>query len=115
MLQQYNKFSVGELDQTIIIQSFTTTGDEYNAPVETWSTFATVKAKVVDSQSGSREEYQSDQLTVVRTTTFIIRYLSGVRERMRILYDDRVYDIDYIGRPDRKRSLELRTVLLDET
>ena len=115
MLQQYNKFSVGELDQTIIIQSFTTTEDDFNAPIVTWTTFATVKAKVVDSQSGSTEVYMSDQLTAVRVTTFIIRYLAGVRERMRILYDDRVYDIDFIGRPDRKRTLELRTVLLDET
>lgn len=109
------KFSIGELDQTIIIQSFTTTEDEYNAPVVTWETFATVKAKVVDSQAGSTETYMSDQLTAVRTTSFLIRYLAGVQEKFRILYDDRYYDIDFIGRPDRNRTLELRTVLLDET
>lgn len=109
------KFTIGELDQTIIIQRFTSATDEYNAQTITWSTLATVKAKVTDSQAGSREQYQSDQLTAVRTTTFLIRYLSGVEEKMRILYDDRFYDIEYIGRPDRKRTLELRTVLLDET
>lgn len=110
-----SKTEVGRRDQRIIIQESTNSTDEYNSPVVTWSTFATVWAKVTDSSPGSSERYESDQLTAVRTTTFNIRYLEGVKEKMRILYDDRFYDIEYIGRPDRKRSLELRTVLLDET
>ncbi len=110
-----SKTEVGVRDERIIIQESTSSTDEYNAPTITWSTFATVWAKVTDSQSGSTEHYESDQLTAVRMTNFNIRYLSGVKEKMRILYDDRFYDIDFIGRPDRKRSLELRTILLDET
>ncbi len=109
------KTNVGERDQRIIIQEATSSTDEYNAPTVTWSTFATVSAKVTDSSAGSTERYESDQLTAVRTTTFNIRYLAGVKEKMRILYDERFYDIEYIGRPDRNRSLELRTILLDET
>ena len=109
------KTQVGKRDRLIIIQEGTNSTDDYNAPTVTWATFATVWAEVKDSQSGSTERYESEQLTAVRTTTFNIRYLDGVREKMRILYDDRYYDIDFIGRPDRKRSLELRTVLLDET
>lgn len=110
-----SKTEVGRRDKRVIIQESTSTTDDFNAPTVTWSTFATVWAKVTDSQSGSTEHYESDQLTAVRTTTFNIRYLAGVKEKMRILYDDRFYDIDYIGRPDRKVTLELRTILLDET
>ncbi len=109
------KTKVGRRDRLIIIRVGTNSTDDYNAPTVTWSTFATVWAEIVDSQSGSTERYESEQLTAVRTTTFNIRYLAGVREKMTILYDDRVYDIEYIGRPDRKRSLDLRTILLDET
>lgn len=110
-----SKTEVGKRDERIIIQESTSSTDEYNAPTVTWSTFATVWAKVTDSQSGSTEQYESDQLTAVRTTNFNIRYVAGVKEKMRILYDDRFYDIEFIGRPDRKRTLELRTILLDET
>lgn len=110
-----SKTEVGLRDELIIIQESTDSTDDYNSPVVTWSTFAEVWAKVVDNSFGSREQYESEQLTAVRSTTFNIRYLAGVREKMRILYDDRFYDIEYIGRPDRKRSLELRCILLDET
>ena len=109
------KTTVGKRDQRIIIQVSTSTTDEFNAPTVTWSTFATVWASVADSSAGSYEKYESDQLTAVRNTMFNIRYLEGVKEKMRILYDDRFYDIEYIGRPDRKRSLDLRCILLDET
>lgn len=110
-----SKTEVGRRDKRIIIQESVSTTDVYNAPVFTWQTLYTVWAKVTDSSAGSTERYESDQLTAVRTTTFNIRYKVGVREKMRILYDDRFYDIEYIGRPDRNRSLELRTILLDET
>jgi SPP1 family predicted phage head-tail adaptor len=110
-----SKTEIGQRDERIVIQEGTSSTDEYNSQTITWSTFATVYAKVVDSSAGSTERYESDQLTAVRTTTFNIRYLSGVKEKMRILYDDRFYDIEFIGRPDRKRSLELRCILLDET
>ena len=109
------KTEVGRRDETIIIQEGTNSTDEYNAPTVTWSTFTTTWAKVTDSNAGSSERYESDQLTAVRTTTFNIRYIAGVKEKMRILYDDRFYDIEFIGRPDRNRSLELRCILLDET
>lgn len=113
MLQ--SKTQIGRRDHRIIIQTSTSTTDEYNAPSVTWSTFATVWASVEDSSFGSHERYESEQLTAIRRTTFNIRYLSGIREKMRILYDDRFYDIEYIGRPDRNRSLDLRCILLDET
>lgn len=110
-----SKTEVGRRDKRIIIQEAISTTDAFNAPVFAWQTLYTVWAKVTDSSAGSAERYESDQLTAVRTTTFNIRYKAGVREKMRILYDERFYDIEYIGRPDRNVSLELRTILLDET
>jgi SPP1 family predicted phage head-tail adaptor len=107
------KTSVGKRDQRIIIQEGTTSKDEYNQDVETWATFATVWAEVKDSPGN--EQYQADQLTAVRTTWFNVRYLDGLAEKMRILYDDRYYNIKSIERPDRKRSLILKAEILDET
>lgn len=110
-----SKTEVGKRDKRIIIREGTSSTDEYNAPTVTWSTFATVWAEVKDSMPGSSERYESEQLTAVRVTIFNIRYIDGLTEKMQVLHEDRVYDIEYIGRPDRNRTLELRTILLDET
>ena len=107
------KLQIGKMDRRIVIQERTETTDSYNASVVTYSTFATVWADMRDTPGN--EAYESEQLVPVRLTTFIIRYLDGVTETMRIAFDDRYYDIVSITRPDRKRTLELKSMILDET
>lgn len=110
-----SKGDIGKKDERIIIQQVTYTKDDVNQDVETWSTLATVWASVTDQQGG--EGYQSDQLTVRSTTNFDIRFLSTVTEQMRIARErnSRFYKIVSMVMPDRKRSLILKTELLDET
>jgi SPP1 family predicted phage head-tail adaptor len=107
------KTQVGKRDVRIIIQSRTLTKNDFNEDIETWATFATVWSAWKDSQGV--ESYQADQLTVSRTSLVDIRYLEGVTEQMRIIRDDRYYEIVGIDRPDRKRSLILKAYILDET
>jgi SPP1 family predicted phage head-tail adaptor len=111
-----SKVDIGTLDRRIIIQVGSNSTDVYNAPVTTWSTLTTVWAKVDDKSGfGSSERYEADQLTAIRETVFTIRYISGLSEKMRVFYNDRIYDVVYIGQPDRDRFIELKTYLLDET
>ena len=100
------------MDRRIVIEQSTETTDSYNQAIKTWSILATVWAQVED-KSGS-EGYQAEQLTTVRSTVFTIRYKAGIEERMRILYRNRYYDIHSIKAPDRDRTLELTTELLDD-
>lgn len=107
------KHSTGSRDRRIKIQSPVTSKDDYNQDeVTSWSDFATVWSSVEDS-SGS-ETLQANQITAVRTTSFDIRYLDGVTEKMRVLFEGRHYDIVSIQRPDRQRSLILKAVILDD-
>lgn len=106
------KENIGQLDRRITIQERTTTKDDYNQDVVTWSTFATVWAKIQENIGG--ESYQADQLTASRFDHFTIRY-AAVTETMRILYNDRFYDIRSIQKPDRNRYLVIKAELLDET
>lgn len=107
-----HKEQIGRLDRRITILQATTEKDDYNADVETWSTFKTVWAEVVDSAGA--EVVQADQPTAVRTTTFTIRWIEGVTETMRVVFDGQLYNVVSIQRPDRKRTLILKTELLDE-
>lgn len=110
MLQ--SKLEVGRLDTRVIIKQEVIVNDIYNQPTKTWATLATVWARKDDR--GGSEGYQADQLTAVRNTTFLIRYLSTVTEKMRVILGTRIYEITNISNPDRNRSMELRTTLLDE-
>jgi SPP1 family predicted phage head-tail adaptor len=71
-----------------------------------------VWAKVED-RSGS-ESYQADQLTATRNTVFTIRWIAGLGEKMRILYNYDYYDIQAIKSPDRKRTLQVESIKLDD-
>lgn len=111
MLQ--SKINIGRLDRRILIQSPVTTKDEYNQDeITSWSDLATVWASVGDSVGTEIE--QADQITATRTTTFNIRYRSDITEVMRIIFDERIYDIDSIQRPDRNRSLVIKGIVSDE-
>lgn len=104
---------IGRLDRRIVIEEPVNVSDIYNQPVSTtWSEVATVWANMHDGVGS--EDYQADQLTAQRITTFTIRYRTGLRETMRVLFEGRYYNIQGIKSPDRKRTLELRTILLDE-
>lgn len=107
-----HKEQIGRLDRRITIQYLTSDSDEYNQPVPVWATFATVWAKVEDRRTS--EGYQADQLTATRFTEFTIRFLPDVGETMRIVLDNRVYNIRGIESPNRKRTLEIIGELLDE-
>lgn len=111
MLQ--HRENIGRLDRRIVIQQPVNTKDEYGQETKpTWTTFATPWAKLEDK--GGSESYQADQLTASRTTVFTIRWIDGLTEMMRVLYNYRYYDIQSIKNPDRKRTLEVTTLMVDD-
>jgi SPP1 family predicted phage head-tail adaptor len=96
----------GKLDRNLIIQSFTSTVDEYGTPTEAWTEFATCKAQLVQ---GSTDEWiaaygESQAVTAV----FRIRWLDGLTTDHRIRYFDRNLNIREISEIGRRRGLELR-------
>jgi len=95
----------GQMDRRVVIESAGSTLDTFGESIETWSTFATVWASV--RVNGGRESFDSDQVIAEGTTTFKIRYLSGMSERMRIVYNSANYDIQSIKELGRKEGLEI--------
>lgn len=81
----------GELRNLITIEQLTVTKDAFGAPVETWTTFATVWAKI-EALSGS-ELIAARQLYTSEIYTVQIRYLAGVTQKHRINYQGQYWDI----------------------
>lgn len=98
-------FVIGQLDTPIIIQSKTIEQDSFGDTIETWSNFATVWSKV--TQLSARERFRSDAVLQARTAKFLIRYLAGLTENMRISYDSLIWVITGISDFERKSGTEI--------
>ncbi len=96
----------GSLRHRITIQQATTTQDAYGEPVPTWATYATRWAAIVPV-SGSEADVDGMETAEVRHK-FRIRHTSGVRPKMRISYDSRVFEIlAVIDVGERGKQMEL--------
>ncbi len=97
----------GQLDRVITIQRATNTVNAYGTPVSTWTDVATVRAQKVQA---STEEYirgagASDETVIV----FRTRYLAGVTNADRIVFDGFIHEIKETKELGRGDGLELRT------
>lgn len=92
----------GELDRRVQLQTREETDDEAGEPVVTWTDFAQVWA-AVEPQSGS-EFVTEAQPHAVGTVRIRIRYLAGVQEKMRAVYDGVPYDIKSVRNIDEQRK-----------
>ena len=94
----------GQLDRRITIKTFTTSTDTFGQINKSFSTLASVWAKVVE-RSGSEKEV-SDQIVAVKKVDFFIRHRSDVNEQMRIEYDGKTYTIEAIINSDSRDSFQ---------
>ena len=96
----------GQLRHRVIIQTPTETQDAQGQPVKSWGTFATVHANVLPLKG--REYFNAQQINAETTTKFVIRYLAGITEKMRISYDSKLYNIQgIVNVGERDRIIEL--------
>jgi SPP1 family predicted phage head-tail adaptor len=101
----------GKLDRRVQLQSKTVTKDTAGAPVETWTTFATVWA--AKAEQGSREFKAFGQVQAECTALFTARYLSIITAEHRIVCDGRIFEIT--GTPLEQGRRELLVLPAKET
>lgn len=97
----------GSLDRTITIQHATTIGpDDYGTVTEGWADAGTFRAAIITQ---STEEFlrasgeASEAVIVFRT-----RFLSGITNASRIVFEGRSYDVKETKEIGRREGLELR-------
>ena len=97
----------GRLRKRIFIQNTTSTRDAYGADVTTWEDFAQNRSAQVEPLRGM-EWFQGKSIQNKVDTRFTIRYISGLKGNMRILYNQEAYDIESIINVDeRNRELQI--------
>jgi len=99
----------GLLRKKITIQELSSAQNEYGEAEDTWQEFATVRAGVEPLRE--REYFEAKQTQSESTKKFRIRYLAGVTNKMRILYDGKTFDIEsVIDTDERHRELVILAV-----
>lgn len=84
---------IASLDETIYLQSFTTTANAYGELDKTWTTYATEKARIEYAATGSGEDYSNHVNLSTLRIGFTIRWRDGVTVKDRVKYNDEYYDI----------------------
>lgn len=92
----------GQLDRRITLQTFSETTDAFGQEVKSYSTLATVWAKVVERIGKESEE--GDMIAATKKVEFMIRYRSDVNEEMRISYNSNIYKIKAIQSADARKA-----------
>ena len=103
--------NIGKLDRYITLQSVSTSVDAYGQPVESFSTLASVWAKI--EYKSEVEKFENEQLRAVSSIDFTIRYRTDITEQMRISYDSNTYQITGIAEIGRGEGLNLKTKLYE--
>lgn len=100
----------GRLKQRVRIQEFVEVVDEYGTPIGSdWEDVAIVWASVEPLRG--REYIQLQNTQAELTTRIRIRYQPGITPAMRVLYDDRKFNIQSVIDPEeRHRELELMCI-----
>lgn len=88
--------SIGAMDEEITIQTYTASRDASAQELLSWSTYATLLARVQWPEAGLKETYSADQQTAFRKIVFWIRYDGDINEKMRILYEQ-IHICDILG------------------
>lgn len=103
--------NVGKLDRYITLQSVSTAVDAYGQPIETFSTLASVWARI--DYKSEVEKFENEQLKAVSSIDFTIRYRTDITEMMRISYASNIYQIIGISEIGREIGLILKTKLYE--
>ena len=95
------------LDRIIEIQRRVVTRDSFGSEVETWAELETVWANV--NQTGADEAFRNEanREVATRDARMTIHYRDDIDETMRVIYDERAWDIRGIAEIGFKNKLEL--------
>lgn len=83
--------SAAALRETITIQAPAEAPDASGGVAQTWYTSWSGKAAVTDLKG--EEKWAAKQVVGKRVVKFRLRYLAGVHDKMRVLWEGRSYDL----------------------
>ena len=104
--------NIGDLRHRITLQECVSGQNEAGQPIQEWHDVATVWAAIEPLRG--REYWAAAQVQSEVTTRIRIRYRSGIRPDMRVLYGGRVFNVTAVIDPE-ERHHELQLMCKEVT
>ena len=101
--------NIGRMDRRIELQSQSITRDEWNHPVGTWTTLATVWA--TKKERRATEPTEVSQVVALNVVEWFIRHRTDIDAGDRVKYAGNIYDITGVQEIGRAEGLRLITEL----
>lgn len=101
----------GNLDRRIVLQRFTSTRDDYNEEVRTWTTLATRSASYEPLSDGER--LRASEVGATASARFVIRHSTAVADldpKDRLVFDGVTYAILHVKELGRREGIEITAV-----
>ncbi|WFU69441.1 head-tail adaptor protein [Bradyrhizobium sp. CB2312] len=95
----------GNLDRIIEIQRRTTGLDLYGTVIDTWTTYATMRAQLLKNATDDREGERGHTTNVV--LTFRMYYFASLSLNDRLLYEGHQYDVKQITEIGRRVGMDV--------
>jgi len=86
--------NIGDLRHRITIQQPVESSNTFGEVEKTWQDIATVWASIEPLRG--REYFDSQQINAEVTTRIRIRYRPGIKPKMRVVYGERIFDIQSV-------------------
>ena len=103
--------SIGQLDRRVAFQALTETKNDFNEPVQGWTTSFTVWGSVMPLKQV--EQFSAGGLRPERMSVFRVRYKSSIVETMRISFDSKYYRIVGIAEIGRREYMHVTAEAVD--
>ena len=101
----------GLMDELVTVEQYTMTTDSNTGEkLQSWSTYSTPWARIQEGESGS-ETVDADRREHKQIVTFTLRHDSGINPKMRIVWENRYYNIINIADLERRMYLKIQTEL----
>ena len=98
----------GKLTETITVERFTKSVDDYGTETEAWTALATMRAQLI--QSSTEEFIRAYGSTSDMIAIFKVRWRDLFTTEDRVVHKGQVYDLKEIKELGRREALELRCV-----
>jgi SPP1 family predicted phage head-tail adaptor len=95
----------GNLDRIVLIEQATTNVSDAGTPKKSWTTFATMRAQLLQFDTNDREASRGS--ATEQSVTFRMRWLDGVTLDHRVNYDGQAFTIKTIRELGRRAGLDL--------
>lgn len=104
----------GKLNRKVTIQTPSTTQDDYGQPTQLWTDVLTTWAAI--RAATSKEVYAASSFVSQVSHIVTIRWRPGIQAKQRIIYRDRIFEIQALSDPDERRiSLNLLCIEINGT